>query len=77
MWACVYEGWPAGAAAAFVGFALPAFVSMLALSAVYARTRNLPVVISAFSGLQAIVVAIVANAAVSFGRTILKPCLSG
>jgi chromate transporter len=61
-----------GAATAFVGFGLPAFVLMLALSAVYARTHNLPGVISAFSGLQAIVVAIVANAAVSFGLTTLK-----
>lgn len=61
-----------GAATAFVGFGLPAFVLMLALSAAYARTHNLPGVISAFSGLQAIVVAIVANAAVSFGLTTLK-----
>jgi chromate transporter len=61
-----------GAATAFVGFGLPAFVLMLALSAAYARTHSLPGVISAFSGLQAIVVAIVANAAVSFGLTTLK-----
>jgi chromate transporter len=61
-----------GAATAFVGFGLPAFVLMLALSAAYARTHNLPGVIYAFSGLQAIVVAIVANAAVSFGLTTLK-----
>ena len=61
-----------GAATAFVGFGLPAFVLMLVLSAAYARTHNLPGVISAFSGLQAIVVAIVANAAVSFGLTTLK-----
>ena len=62
----------AGAAASFVGFGLPAFVLMLALSAVYARTHDLPRVVSAFSGLQAIVVAIVANAAVTFGLTTLK-----
>ena len=62
----------AGAAASFVGFGLPAFVLMLALSAAYARTHNLPGVVSAFSGLQAVVVAIVANAAVSFGLTTLK-----
>ncbi len=61
-----------GAATAFVGFGLPAFVLMLALSAAYARTHNLPGVISAFSGLQAVVVAIVANAALSFGLTTLK-----
>ena len=62
----------AGAAASFIGFGLPTFVLMLALSAAYARTHNLPAVVSAFRGLQAIVVAIVANAAVSFGRTTLK-----
>ena len=62
----------AGAAASFVGFGLPAFGLMLALSAVYARIHNLPAVVSAFGGLQAIVVAIVANAAVSFGRTTVK-----
>jgi chromate transporter len=61
-----------GAAVSFVGFGLPAFGLMLALSAVYARMHNLPAVVSAFSGLQAIVVAIVANAAVSFGRITLK-----
>jgi chromate transporter len=61
-----------GAAASFVGFGLPAFGLMLALSSAYARTHNLPGVVSAFSGLQAIVVAIVANAAVSFGWTTLK-----
>jgi chromate transporter len=61
-----------GAAASFVGFGLPAFLLMMALSAVYDRTHNLAGVISAFSGLQAIVVAIVANAAVAFGWTTLK-----
>ena len=62
----------AGAAASFVGFGLPAFALMLALSVLYQRTHNLPAAVSAFSGLQAIVVAIVANAAVSFGQTSLK-----
>ncbi|HEY5909208.1 MAG TPA: chromate efflux transporter [Verrucomicrobiae bacterium] len=62
----------AGAAAGFVGFGLPAFVLMVGLSAIYARTHNLPAVVSAFSGLQAIVVAVVANAALAFGRTTLK-----
>ena len=62
----------AGAAASFVGFGLPAFALMLTLSALYQRAHNLPAVVSAFSGLQAIVVALVANAAVSFGQTSLK-----
>lgn len=62
----------AGAAASFVGFGLPAFTLMLALSAVYQHAHDLPAVVSAFSGLQAIIVALVANAAVSFGQSSLK-----
>lgn len=58
-----------GAVAAYVGFGLPAFVLMLALSALYARTHTLPAVVSAFSGLQALIVSVVTHAAWSFGRT--------
>jgi len=61
-----------GAAISFIGFGLPAFLLMMTLSAAYAQTRSLPAVIAAFSGLQAIIVAIVANATVSFGKTSLK-----
>jgi chromate transporter len=45
---------------------------MMILSALYARTHTLPSVVSIFNGLQAIVVAVVANAALSFGRTSIK-----
>jgi len=62
----------AGALASFIGFGLPAFIFMMALSALYIRTYSLPAVVSAFDGLRVIVVAIVANAAVSFGRSYLK-----
>ena len=62
----------AGAAAAFVGFGLPAFSLMIALSAIYTRTYSLPMVVSVFHGLQAVVVAIVANATLSFGRTSIR-----
>jgi len=62
----------AGAAVSFVGFGLPAFALMLALSALYVYMYSLPAAVSAFRGLQAIVVAIVANATVSFGLTSLK-----
>ena len=62
----------AGALASFAGFGLPAFIIMMALSALYVRTYSLPAVVSAFNGLQAIIVAIVANATVSFGMTYLK-----
>lgn len=61
-----------GASASFIGFGLPAFVSMMALAALYTRTHNLPIVGSAFSGLQAIIVAIIGNATLSFGKTTLK-----
>jgi chromate transporter len=62
----------AGAAATYIGFGLPAFLIMISLSALYVRTHNLPIVVSLFSGLQAIIVAIIANATVSFGRNYLK-----
>ncbi len=62
----------AGAAASFVGFGLPAFLFMMILSALYARTHALPAVVSIFNGLQAIIVAVVANATLSFGRTSIK-----
>jgi chromate transporter len=62
----------AGAAASFIGFGLPAFILMMAFAALYTRTHNLPIVVSAFSGLQAIIVAIVASATLAFGRSTLK-----
>jgi chromate transporter len=62
----------AGAAASFIGFGLPAFLLMTTLSALYMQTSHLPAVVSAFAGLQAIIVGIIGNAAVSFGRTSLK-----
>jgi chromate transporter len=62
----------AGAAASFIGFGLPAFLFMMILSALYARTHTLPAVVSIFNGLQAIIIAVVANATLSFGRTSIK-----
>ena len=62
----------AGAAATYIGFGLPAFLIMISFSALYVRTHNLPIAVSLFSGLQAIIVAIIANATVSFGRNYLK-----
>jgi chromate transporter len=59
-----------GAAASFVGFGLPAFLLMTALAAGYAGSKELPVVVSLFSGLQVLVVAIVAHATFVFGREI-------
>ena len=61
-----------GAMVSYIGFIFPAFVLMLALSYAYGRTHDLPAVLSVFSGLQAVIVAIVANATLSFGKTSLK-----
>jgi len=61
-----------GASASFIGFGLPAFFLMMTFAAIYTYTNNLPIVVSAFNGLQAIIVAILANATLSFGKTTLK-----
>lgn len=61
-----------GAIVSYASFILPAFLLMLVLSVVYAQTHTLPAVVATFSGLQAIIVAVVANAALSFGKTSLK-----
>src|SRR5512136_124295 len=61
-----------GALAAFAGFGLPAFLLMMGLSALYVSTSALPPVKALFLALQAIVVALVAYATVSFGLTSLK-----
>ncbi|MBE0556417.1 MAG: chromate transporter [Proteobacteria bacterium] len=76
MQAAAYVGLKArgaiGAAAAFVGFGLPAFLFMMVLSSLYSRYQDLPAAISLFAGLQAIIVGIVANAALSFGGGTLR-----
>ncbi|GLI52763.1 chromate efflux transporter [Thermodesulfovibrio yellowstonii] len=61
-----------GGIASFVGFGLPAFILMGIFSALYIKTKTLPEILSIFTGLQVIVVAIVANAALSFAKPILK-----
>jgi chromate transporter len=61
-----------GAFAAFVGLGLPAFILMMVVSAIYVSTSALPPVMALFLALQAIVVALVAYATVSFGRISLK-----
>jgi chromate transporter len=67
----------AGAAVSFIGFGLPAFLLMVGLSAFYVRSYKLPPVVAVFRGLQIIVVAIVANATLSFGKTSLKGVRDG
>ena len=60
-----------GAAVTFIGFGLPAFLLMTLLALLYVRYATLPVAVTILAGLQAIVIAIVANSAVSFGRNAL------
>ncbi len=61
-----------GALASFVGFGLPAFILMLILSSLYARYHAVSMIVSLFKGLQVVVVAIVANATYSFGKSTFK-----
>jgi chromate transporter len=61
-----------GALASYIGFGLPAFILMTALSIFYADVHKLPEVVSLFSGLQVIVVALVANATYTFGKSVIK-----
>ena len=76
MQAAAYVGLRAGGApgalAAYVGFALPAFFLMIIMAACYGRVHDLAAVVSAFQGLQVIVVALVANATLNFGRASIK-----
>ncbi len=65
-------GGPLGAIATYVGFGFPAFLLMVAMAAFYGKAHDLATVVSAFKGLQVIVVAMVANATLSFGRTSIK-----
>jgi chromate transporter len=61
-----------GALAAYVGFGLPAFCLMLALTALYAETRTLPITLALFQGLRAIVVALIGNAAWNFATSSIR-----
>jgi chromate transporter len=76
MQAAAYAGLRAGgtfgAVASYVGFGLPSFVLMVLLSALYGKAHDLPAVVSLFTGLQVIVVALVANATINFGRSSIR-----
>ena len=62
----------AGALLSYIGFGLPAFLLMLGFSALYAVSRSLPWVASVFSGLQVIVVAIVASSDLYLRQNVLE-----
>ena len=57
-----------GAIVCFVGFGLPAFLLMLALSVLYKYSKNISTAETILSGLRVIMVAIVAYAAYTFGK---------
>lgn len=57
-----------GAIVCFVGFGLPAFLIMLVLSVLYKNSQNITGVELVLTSLRVIIVAIVANAAYTFGK---------
>ena len=61
-----------GALIAAVAFVLPAFIALLALSALYFRFHSLGFIQALFKGLGAIVLAIILNACLTFGKSVLK-----
>jgi chromate transporter len=61
-----------GALVAVIGFVLPSFALMIALSAVYFATGDIAFVHALFIGLDALVVGIVLNLTIDFGQRALK-----
>lgn len=61
-----------GALSTFIGFGLPAFILMIILSYLYSTLGSLPWIRALFSGLQVVVVVLVANAAYTFGKEAIK-----
>ncbi len=61
-----------GAMVSFIGYGFPAFLFMIVLSILYKINHDLPAVISGFKGLQIIVIAIIASATLSIGKSYLK-----
>jgi chromate transporter len=60
-----------GALTAAVAFVLPAFIALLALSALYFRFHSLWLIQALFKGLGAMVLAIILNACLTFGKNVL------
>lgn len=61
-----------GALTAAIAFVLPAFIALLVLSAIYFKVQSLWFIQSLFRGLGAIVVAIILNTCIAFGKSIFK-----
>ena len=60
-----------GAIAAYAGFALPAFLIVMILSALYVQASGMPFAVTLLQGLRAVVVAIVVYASLIFARAAL------
>jgi len=61
-----------GALASAIAFTLPAFIAIVVLSTIYFRMQTLWFIQALFKGLGAIVVAIILNACINLGWSILK-----
>ncbi len=61
-----------GALTAAVAFVMPAFIALLALSVLYFKLHSLWFIQALFKGLGAIVLAIILNACLTFGKNVLK-----
>jgi chromate transporter len=76
MQCAAYVGWRLrglrGACAAYLGFGLPAVAAMLVLSVLYQQASGLALVAATLVGLRGIVVALMANAAWTFGRASIE-----
>ena len=60
-----------GALASAIAFVLPAFIALLLLSIIYFKFQSLWFIQALFKGLGAIVVSILLNTCITFGRSIL------
>ena len=61
-----------GALTAAIAFVLPAFIALLILSAVYFEYHSLWLIQALFKGLGAVIVSIILNTCIIFGKSILK-----
>ena len=62
----------AGGLLGFLGFILPSLVLMIGLSYLYVRFQSQPKVVVIFSGLQAVIISVIASAALNFSRSYLR-----
>lgn len=76
-WAGLQVRGTLGALAAYLGFGIPAFMLMLALTILYMKGSDVPALQGMFAGLQVVVVALVLNAAMDFARQYCDSVMAG